>query len=650
VEYQNSRQGPLAGGEIDLAQQLAVIPRRKWSIIALALLMTTVASLVVYSMTPWYKASATLLVERQQPRTPSNESLFVMFGGGSRQYYETQLEIVKSRKLAIRVIDSLQLANEPEFQPARGGFHPLRSIRDWLALNEEVKPDQHRAKDMLVRQFQARLHAELIKGTQLVDVGFEARSPELAAKVANALAEAYIKDQLDSRIEMTRQATSWMQERLKVLKQSLDDSEIALQRYKEEHQLVDVKGVSTLTAQELDQLTTQLLNARAKVAELSKRYGPKHPLMIAARSEVATARQQLERGKGQIQTIGRKEVRLRELQRQVESNRKLYDTFLERFKAANQSVDLQAVSARITDPASVPLTPVRPKKASIVAKVFFISLVLGVLLAFLLESLNKTFRSSREVEEKLGQPLLGVLPLMKAGKKDRTAGAFALVNDNESGFAEAIRTIRTGLVLSGLDNPHKVILLTSSIPGEGKTVVSTNLAMAMGKMEKVLLIGADLRRPSLSRALGIGSDNLGLTNLVAGTDDLGACIHHIDAANIDVLPCGQIPPNPLELLSSERFARVISKLEGMYDRIVIDSPPVQAVSDALVLSKFAKAVVYVVEADNTHENLVSNGLKRLLEHHAPIAGIVLNKLNVEKAAKYGYDYSGYYDHYGYGKE
>ncbi len=387
-----------------------------------------------------------------------------------------------------------------------------------------------------------------------------------------------------------------------------------------------------------------MVDARAKYSKLSKRYGPMHPKLISARSELQAAERELAAGKARIQTIGRKSVKLREYQRQVESNRTLYDTFLARLKEASQTVDLQTANARLMDPAVLPIKPFKPKKGLILALAFFTSLMFGVLLAFLYEALDRMLKSSDDIEEKLGLPMLGILQLLKGSKKKSDVPL--TLDQQESSYAESVRSIRTGLVLSSLDNPHKVILVTSSVPGEGKTTLSINLAMAMGKMERVLLIGADLRRPSLTRALGLEQGHRGLTEVLAETAEVRDCFHRLDDAGIDVLPCGRIPPNPLEMLSSERFARLLGVLEEKYDRIIIDSPPSQAVSDALVLSRYAKAVVYVVEADRTHEKAVRKGVKQL-QQKAPLAGLVLNKVDIAKAAKYGYDYGGYYDHYGY---
>ena len=649
----NNNAGSFIEEEIDLRQYWLVISRRKWGIITLAVLVTALTGLIVFSMTPYYKASSALLIE-QQSKLPSIEDLYGL-AGKDKQYYLTQLEVLKSRKLAEVVIDKLDMAHQPEFvpDPHAVSYNPLAWLRGWLALGSNsdhyggIDPAAV-ARENLLAAFQHRLTAKLVKDTHVIKLDFQAESPILAAKAANALANAYIEDQLASRMAMTKQATGWMEKRLKVLKKNLQVSEQALQNYKEKNHLIDVKGVNTLTANEVDALTSKMVDARARYSELRKRYGSLHPKLIAARSELKAAQRELAAGKARIQIIGRKSVKLREYQRQVDSNRALYDTFLSHLKEASQSVDLHATNARIVDPAVPPVKPFKPKKGLILALAFFASLMLGVLLAFLYEALDKTIKSSEDIEEKLGLPLLGVLPLFKGGRKNGQQQVVSSLDQHGTSYAEAVRTIRTGLVLSNLDNPHKVILVTSSVPGEGKSTVSINLAMAMGKMERVLLLGADLRRPSLGRALGLDKNNrVGLIDILAETEEFNRCFHHLDDANIDILLCGKIPPNPLEMLSSDRFAALIGVLEKNYDRIIIDSPPLQAVSDSLVLARYAKAVVYVVEADQTHEKAIRGGVKQLQQQKAPLVGLVLNKVDMAKAAKYGYTYGGYYDHYGY---
>jgi capsular exopolysaccharide synthesis family protein len=193
-----------------------------------------------------------------------------------------------------------------------------------------------------------------------------------------------------------------------------------------------------------------------------------------------------------------------------------------------------------------------------------------------------------------------------------------------SPFAEAIRTLRTGVVLSNRDDSHGLVLVTSSVCGEGTTTVAVNLALALGQLDKVLLIDADLRRASAAGMLGLPTDTPGLSNLVAGTAEESACIHRIDGLRIEILPAGAAPPDPLELLSSRQFPQTLERLRERYAWIVIDSSAVQAVSDTLMLSRASDAVVLVIRASETPLPLVQTTVKRLRQVGAPLIGAVLN--------------------------
>jgi len=412
--------------------------------------------------------------------------------------------------------------------------------------------------------------------------------------------------------------------------------------------------------------------ARAKFEELSRRYGQLHPTMQAARSDLGAAsaslRSQVEQvvagiernyqlamanesslqasfdsNKSKIQDISRKEFRLRELQREVDGHRALYDTFMTRLKETAATSDLDSANARVVDKAVVPTDPIKPKKSLIVVIAALLAGFVGVGLTLLLDALSNTFKSTEDVEGRLNVPVLGILPLM--AKLERKDLARMFVSDQSKGFSESVRTIRTSVVLSGIDNSHKVVLVTSSIPGEGKSTVAANLAFALGRMEKVLLIDADMRRPALAKNFEFPVGAPGLANLIAGTASLEECIRTVDG--IDMLSAGAVPPNPLELLSSPRFVKAMDVLKHKYERVIIDSPPTQAVSDATVLSTFADSLIYVIKSDSTHIDQVEKGVGQLLQNNAPVSGIVLNQVDIGKAKKHGYSYGGYYDYYGY---
>ncbi|GHA22972.1 GumC family protein [Oceanisphaera arctica] len=713
-----------ADDEIDLRQLWLSIYRRKWSIISLTLVVAMLSVLVVFNITPIYKASATLQIENKAANVVSIEQVYGIDGAGS-EYLQTQFELLKSRALAERVVRQLSLDTHPEFDP-RQQPAPLVDWRGVIKGLLPITPDDVAAEaptdadifDGVVRGFRERISVDPQDKTQLVSVSVDMADRATATLAANALADGYIESQLEAKLEMTQTATSWMNDRLVGLKDSLGDSERRLQAFLEQENLVDLQGITTVSANELSSTGERLTDARrernaaesmyrqvsaiassnyrrlasvpavisdpvvaqfkaaeatasARVQELSRRYGTRHPAMVAAQSDLNSARESLkaqvaqvvgsiennyrlavaneqglkssfEQNKEQIQNISRNEFRLRELQREVETNRSLYDTFMTRLKETTATQDLETVNARVVDRAVMPDIPIKPQKSLIVALAILLALVLGVGLALLLDMLNNTFKGTEAIENKLNLPVLGILPLLK-GKHPKVARLFS--QDKDKAFAESVRTIRTGLVLSGMAHPYKVMVVTSSVPGEGKTCVSSNLAQALGQMENTLLIDADMRRPTIARQYEFAAGTPGLADLIAGTARLDECVKQVDG--ISVLPAGMVPSNPLELLSSERFGQVLAQLSEQYDRIIIDTAPTQAVSDALMLARHANAVIYVVKSESTSIPHVQAGVGKLLQLGAPVKGVVLNQLDVKKAAKYGYSYGGYYDDYGY---
>ena len=368
----------------------------------------------------------------------------------------------------------------------------------------------------------------------------------------------------------------------------------------------------------------------------------------AAKSEEAAIVAALNRARQQYQNVGRKESTLNSLQQAVDTNRQLYELFYKRLTETSATGDLASAQARIVEPAVVPRVPAKPKKGRIVSIAVLLTLLLGVGAAFLLASLDATIKSSADVEEKLKRPLLGMVPLLK----DEALRAVSTLRKNDEArevdprFAEAMRTIRTAISLDSLDKPHKIILITSSIGDEGKSIVALNLAIAFARTEKTLLLDADMRRPSVRKMLGLRRDVPGLSELLADHARLIECVIKTSVENLDVISTGFIPPDPLELLSSARMAKALKVLANDYSRIIIDCPPILPVSDAAVLSKYADSVLFVVKADATAVPQIKNALGLLERVDAPITGIVLTQLDTRKAEKYSdYGYAGYYAPY-----
>jgi polysaccharide biosynthesis transport protein len=416
-------------------------------------------------------------------------------------------------------------------------------------------------------------------------------------------------------------------------------------------------------------------DAQAELDVLAQRYGPRHPEMLAASGRLAAAQARLQEGverlietievrfetavaeeqqlarqfevnRDEVQELTWQEFRLRELQREVDTQASLYQTFLTRLQEATATLDIERVRSRVVGQAAIPSTPVSPNKDRMVVSAAAAAGIGGGLLVLLLAFMNNTFRGTDEVEEKLNLPVLGVVPELPRRLRSDMVRMYS--DAHERRFAEAIRTIRTGLLLTGVDRPQRIVLVSSSIPGEGKTTLAANLAAAFAQTNTTLLLEADMRRPSLGKALGFQPGRPGLANVIMGTARVEDAIS--DIGGLAVMTAGLVPPNPLELLLSPEFRDLIDILTGRYERIVIDSPPVQAVSDSLVLAQFSDVVVHVVQAEQTHRNVVQRAIGQLLQRGAPLGGVVLSRVNVSRAMRQGYSYGGYYDYYGYSRE
>jgi capsular exopolysaccharide synthesis family protein len=713
-------------GTVQLVEYWRAMSKRRWSILGLTILVAILAMLIVSGMRPLYRATATILIEQGKSKVVSIEEVYSQ-GLIQREYFQTQVEILKSAELARKVVQKLKLTGHPDFDPRQAQPRWI----DRLMRSDIAKPQLAISDEDLVRnvaqQLRYGLQIQLVRGSQLVQIAFISFDPELAAKVPNALAEAYIESDLESRMAMTQKASEWLRERMGELRSKVDSSEKSLQEYRDKERIVDAKGLALSGAgRQLEELTKNLVEARQKRAEAesayalvqqirtgrlqasydsvpvvlkstsvqrareqeadadrrlsdaAKRYGPEHPRLIQAKTELETAkentRKQIEivvaglakefevarsteasveralaQSKADIQGINRKEFQLGVLEREVQQNRNLYDMFVNRLKETNAAGDLQTTVARIMDPAMVPGGPFSPDKNKIVAITAVVTLVIASMLALLLDRLSNTVNSTSDVEQRLGVPALGVLQKIKGIVKKGFVSELAFFNDTQSTFAEAVRTVRTSVLMSALDDPHKVVVITSSVPEEGKTTLSFNLACALGQVKKVLLVDGDLRRPKIGKLVGRDTRSPGLADLVAGQAQVSQCVFFDERAGIHILPAGTVPPNPLELLSSKRFEDVITKLKEAFDIVLIDSAPLQLVSDAQVLSQFASSVIYVVKADSTPYQVAQNGLKKLRRINAPILGVVLNQLDIEKAEKYYGEYSGYRSYRGYKK-
>ena len=710
--------------KLDLVEYWRSVSKRKKEILGLGIVFALLAAAVVFAMTPIYRSTATLLVESNKNKVVSIEDVY---SGASqnREFFQTQVEILKSREVAIKSIIRLKLWEQAEFDPRKASAPWYATILKSVGMGDDVKDEwtEERLANGVFKKFESRLTVEPVRLSQLIRVSFDAADKDLAAKVANGVATEYIENDLDTRYQMTRSASNWLQERLGSLREKLNASEQQLQTYRDSKGIVDVKNSAQSGAgKQLDDVSQKLVEAKVrraeaenaynqirsaakgadltsvpaivrnpvvgealkqkseaerKVAELGQRYGTEHPKYVQAEGELRSAKENVKRqvdtvaaslvreyeaalateramsgilgqSRGAIQDMNRKEFQLTVLEREVDSNKQIYEMFMKRAKETNVSGDLQSPVARIVDPAVTSGSPAKPAKLQIIAIALVIGLFAGVIISLFLDRLDNTLKTTEDVETKLKQPLLTSLPLLEGSETDRADVARLFLDKPQSLYAESIRTARTGVLLSAIDLPNRILLVTSSLPGEGKSTFSINLALAHAHTKKTLLIDADMRRPSISKSMGMEAGSKGLSNLVSGTADFKECLHRFADTNLSVLPSGNIPPNPLELLLSDRFKTTLDKLATVFDIIIIDSPPVELVSDSLVIASHATGVIYVVKAEDTPYQLARKGLMRIKRAEGNILGVVLNRLDFVKAERYYGEYSGY-GKYGYSK-
>ena len=722
-----------------IAHYWRIAKRYRGSILGVTFVAAVIGLLNAASATSVDQAHARLLVKFNQPNISSVQQfeptpLHWLF-------FQTQADIIQSRAVAERVVRRLGLDASARSQPAGNktpaqAKGPREQIRDWLDeaktwLPAELKPPARPPLDdtgrhaALLNGVLGALSVEGGKESEVLIVRYVSADPEMAAKLANAFAEAYIEFGLESRVSNVQQATSWLGQRIEELRKQVADSEDALRRFQAEADLVDTQNREQIISAKLGSLTAELVKAQSRrseaearyaqvrrflkedrdfesiaqvtssaimlealrargelerrVAELSERYGPKHPKMIAANAElgdsnrrlraevekaVSSARKEYELAaaqerefmgmiaeqQSQMREVSGKAFELKQLEREVEANRQLYETFLNRFKEADVAAEYDVPSARIIDRAIAPTTPFKPNRRRMVLIAVILGLTIGVLLAFVRDHLDNTFKTKDDIEERLGLPVIGILPRIRAGRRRRSPVEREVINDPRSAFSEAVNDVRTAVLFASADAPPKVTLVTSSIPSEGKTTLASNLALAFSRRGKTLLIDADLRKGRLKQLTGHRAE-VGLTDLLAGDcSDQEAIIEDPDAQGLAILMAGTLPPNPLELISSRRFIKELERFKAIYDHIVIDGTPLLPVSDSLVLARMVDSIIFVVRADSTTRDVSLEALKRMQAARLRPTGVVLQQVDMRKMRSYGSryleSYRGYYGYYG----
>ncbi|MDO8421546.1 MAG: polysaccharide biosynthesis tyrosine autokinase [Parvibaculum sp.] len=705
---------------------LRALRRRLQLIVMIAVVGTAIALAVILQLTPLYTAQSLVFIDRHGAQVVDFES--VMSGiSGDAASVESEVEIIQSRTVMRRVVDKLDLTQDPEFnsslRPASFfKFTPLKWAKSLLGESSTEELDESERQTRLVNAVidavVARTKVARRGGTYVIELNFTSNDAAKSALVVNAIADAYVLDQLEVKFEATKQASEWLSQRLEGLRQQVEDSERASAVFRAAHGLESALG-TTLNDQQLSELNAQLILARANLAEkeaiatrarqirasggsiesvagvlqsatisalrqkqaelarqeadLSSKYGPRHPsivnidaqrrdldrqignevsrIMGSISNEVAVAQSRvdalfknLDQLRGRSGDDNQASVQLRELERVATANRSVYETFLNRYGETSTIKDLQTADARVITRATRPASPSFPRVPMLATLAFLASIGLGVAIALLAEQLDNGLRTATDVEQFLKIACLGSVPSIASRGK-----GFAkdyVLEKPLSVFTESLRSLRSALALSNVDNPPKIILFTSALPSEGKTSTAVSFSVCAAQAGlRTLLIDCDLRHPSVYRNFSTAAATVGLVELLARTATLEETVIKDLPSGLEILPVAAGTLNPADLLGSVQMQKLLEGLRTVYDLIILDSAPILPVSDTRVLSRVADKTVFVVRWTNTPRVAAHNAIKLLRYYDANLAGALLTVVDMSKQAKYGYGDGGYY----YGK-
>ena len=694
-----------------LRHAFALFRRNLWLIASIVALMVAAAVVLTMLQTPRYTATSTVEIN-QQADTVLGEELeadsVASPGWDIDLFLNTQLEIVRSRALAERVVRRLNLASSDRF------FAAMQA--PGLTETESEQERTNTAVDMV----RANLEVELPRDTRIASLAFTSTDPQISAEVANAYAAEFIQGNLQRKFDSSAYARSFVAEQLEETRARLEASERQLNTYARQAGLIrtrdpnneDASIAGSVTASSLMQLNqaanqaqaarieaearwnaeraqplfasqtvlanltvqnlmTRRADLQSKLDAARERYLADHPSVRTLAAELAAVETSLTRAahdarnsvranyqsaaaaerrlQSQVQTLQGatlaeqdRSVRYNTLAREADTNRQIYEGLLQRYRELNASSGITASNIAVVDVAQVPTTASSPSFKRNVAIAFILGLAFACGLVFLRDQLDDRLRVPEDVESKVGLPLLGVIP--RSTEEDPAAE----LADPKSILAESYSALRTSLLYSTREGLPGILLVTSAQASEGKTTTSYAVARGFSRVGKrVLLVDADLRRPSIHKVLGVENKN-GLSSLLVGQSSPQEAIIRSEHDGLNVLPAGPIPPSPAELLSSPRMAMLLEQLERDYDLVVIDSAPILGLADSTELAALADGVMVVIESDRGRGGQLRNALRRLRGSNPVILGAVLTKFDPKAAGNAYYSYYGY-EYYRYGE-
>lgn len=680
----------LEDGEKDLhlLDYWRTVWRGRWTVFGIFVVVVTLVAIGTFTQTPIYRAKATVEISPKSSKvTPMAD--VAELGAGSygwfaeERYFSTQYEIIRSRDVAQRVFDRLDLYNHLGFKN----------------LNDPVGA------------FTSLVQVQPIKETGIVEVAIDGPNAEEAALWANTTAEAYVDRNLDLAVQSTSTAVKALLDEIAPLREKLETSQRSSFEFAEKANLYVPENQQKITNDRLSTLQSDLTDTQLKRAEVESvlrevsgleasgrtleaipqiaqdtiieqliaeragfereyqrlllTYREKHVKVLEKQAEVDKINERIlseaERIVGNLRTQAAlyrnresnltrslQETRLESLRvNQKASNfelmrgettetRRIYDLISSRVKEIDLSASLLNNNLRILDRAPIPSVPVKPRMVLNLVVGVLLGLLLGVGAVFFLDYLDNTVRTADDVERFLKLSLLAIVPRENAN----TDGA----------VREAYQTLRTGLLFSRKNKSQNVVLFTSTGPQEGKSCTTINVARTIAAAgERVVVVDCDLRRPTVHQRLSLDRDH-GVTNYILSSDGDDWSTYAkpvVDRPNLYAITCGPIPPNPAEVFAHERFRGLLDRLRTEFDWVFIDSPPVVSLADALILASMADMITFVIKHNETDKDLIRRCVLNLRRVNPNLVGAVLNNVDIERSHYKDYYYVGYY-YYGEG--
>jgi succinoglycan biosynthesis transport protein ExoP len=717
---------------ISLRDIFALVVKHKWLLLA-TLALTLTASVVKYlTSVPVYQSVAVLQIDRVARIVQFNKDVDP-FQEDDYLMLQTQYELLKSRSLAERVADELNLdttgrkkesglaAAPAPVQPAsssEGNASPTAAASgaatdEAMSFRRFAKPGaaDSSARDAVVGSLLGAVAIEPVKNSRLVKVRVSHTHPGEASRIANSYGRSFIMINMERRSQSSEYARTFLDEQIRVTKAKLEESERALNAYAKTNSILTLDEKTNVVSQSYTDYSSALVrveqerlkaeavyNAVAANPESSHQmlesksaqtykeqrakleaeyanglalYKPDFPKMVQLKSQIAEVDARIKAEsqavltsvKSQLDAARRQEDQVRAklnetrrevisnqdkgvdfnlLKRELDTNRQIYDSLLQRLKEVGVTAGVMTNNISVVDEAKPAGRPVSPNLFKNIVFGLVAGLVLGGLLVFVKEQLDDTIKHATEVEEKLGVPALGIIPrIRKKELAEVRYPALLTMQDQRGAFAEAYRSTRTALQFSTPEGAPRRMMVTSSVQSEGKSTSSLALAINFAQMgRRVLLIDADMRNPSLYNALGVSND-AGLSSYLAGAMRDEELIQETGIVNLSFMAAGPHPPSPVDLLMGPRLLELLDKAESLgFENIIIDAPPVLGLADAIVLGNQVQNILFAIKAGQTRLSRIHDALRRLRVGGLMPLGVLLTGVESEESKYYGY--------YGYG--